>query len=241
MNVCKILAIIFISLLDLSKLHEVETEFLELLEEINNLIETKTLDLDSVIGDVEEIAEQQSGSKLKPNSPLSNNLAKENSRCKVEASVLQQDLLGLIENVLQITFPNMVEVNSKDESKSFTLKTRNQIRSEKNIVAVAEMSTKNLIFGGKNLKLILGQDLFREMIIVNRMKNLHNLWFLSDLNFDQTITYIKLMISSLNNKGMFIKCEYIKEIQPFLFILADKLKKQIFSYSLTFELNERGN
>ena len=239
MNVCKILAIIFISLLNLSKLHEVETEFLELLEEINNLIETKTLDLDSVIGDVEEIAEQQSGSKLKPNSPLSNNLAKENSRCKVEASVLQQDLLGLIENVLQITFPNMVEVNSKDESKS--LKKRNQIQSEKNIVAIAEMSTKNLFFGGKNLKLILGQDLFREMIIVNRMKNLHNLWFLSDLNFDQTITYIKLMISSLNNKGMFIKCEYIKEIQPFLFILADKLKKQIFSYSLTFELNERGN
>ena len=124
MNVCKILAIIFISLLDLSKLHEVETEFLELLEEINNLIETKTLDLDSVIGDVEDIAEQQSGSKLKPNSPLSNNLSKENSRCKVEASVLQQDLLGLIENVLQITFPNMVEVNSKDESKSFTLKKR---------------------------------------------------------------------------------------------------------------------
>ena len=206
MNVWKILVIIYISLLDLSKLHEVETEFLELLEEINNQIETKTLDLDSVFGDV---AEQQSDSKLQPNLPLSNNrfdsLSKENSRCNVDASVLRQDLLGLIENVLQITFPNMV--NSKDESKSFTLNKRNQIQSEKNIVAIAEMSTKNLFFGGKDLKLILGQDLFREMIIVNRIKNLHNLWFLSDLNFDQIISYVKLMISSLNNKGMFNKWE----------------------------------
>ena len=206
MNVWKILVIIYISLLDLSKLHEVETEFLELLEEINNQIETKTLDLDSVFGDV---AEQQSDSKLQPNLPLSNNrfdsLSKENSRCNVDASVLRQDLLGLIENVLQITFPNMV--NSKDESKSFTLNKRNQIQSEKNIVAIAEMSTKNLFFGGKDLKLILGQDLFREMIIVNRIKNLHNLWFLSDLNFDQIISYIKLMITGLNNKGMFNKWE----------------------------------
>ena len=206
MNVWKILVIIYISLLDLSKLHEVETEFLELLEEINNQIETKTLDLDSVFGDV---AEQQSDSKLQPNLPLSNNrfdsLSKENSRCNVDASVLRQDLLGLIENVLQITFPNMV--NSKDESKSFTLNKRNQIQSEKNIVAIAEMSTKNLFFGGKDLKLILGQDLFREMIIVNRIKNLHNLWFLSDLNFDQIISYVKLMITSLNNKGMFNKWE----------------------------------
>ena len=206
MNVWKILVIIYISLLDLSKLHEVETEFLELLEEINNQIETKTLDLDSVFGDV---AEQQSDSKLQPNLPLSNNrfdsLSKENSRCNVDASVLRQDLLGLIENVLQITFPNMV--NSKDESKSFTLNKRNQIQSEKNIVAIAEMSTKNLFFGGKDLKLILGQDLFREMIIVNRIKNLHNLWFLSDLNFDQIISYIKLMITSLNNKGKFNKWE----------------------------------
>ena len=208
MNVWKILVIIYISLLDLSKLHEVETEFLELLEEINNQIETKTLDLDSVFGDV---AEQQSDSKLQPNLPLSNNrfdsLSKENSRCNVDASVLRQDLLGLIENVLQITFPNMVEVNFKDESKSFTLNKRNQIQSEKNIVAIAEISTKNLFFGGKDLKLILGQDLFREMIIVNRIKNLHNLWFLSDLNFDQIISYVKLMISSLNNKGMFNKWE----------------------------------
>ena len=206
MNVWKILVIIYISLLDLSKLHEVETEFLELLEEINNQIETKTLDLDSVFGDV---AEQQSDSKLQPNLPLSNNrfdsLSKENSRCNVDASVLRQDLLGLIENVLQITFPNMV--NSKDESKSFTLNKRNQIQSEKNIVAIAEISTKNLFFGGKDLKLILGQDLFREMIIVNRIKNLHNLWFLSDLNFDQIISYIKLMITGLNNKGMFNKWE----------------------------------
>ena len=206
MNVWKILVIIYISLLDLSKLHEVETEFLELLEEINNQIETKTLDLDSVFGDV---AEQQSDSKLQPNLPLSNNrfdsLSKENSRCNVDASVLRQDLLGLIENVLQITFPNMV--NSKDESKSFTLNKRNQIQSEKNIVAIAEISTKNLFFGGKDLKLILGQDLFREMIIVNRIKNLHNLWFLSDLNFDQIISYVKLMITSLNNKGMFNKWE----------------------------------
>ena len=208
MNVWKILVIIYISLLDLSKLHEVETEFLELLEEINNQIETKTLDLDSVFGDV---AEQQSDSKLQPNLPLSNNrfdsLSKENSRCNVDASVLRQDLLGLIENVLQITFPNMVEVNSKDESKSFTLNKRNQIQSEKNIVAIAEISTKNLFFGGKDLKLILGQDLFREMIIVNRIKNLHNLWFLSDLTFDQIISYIKLMITGLNNKGMFNKWE----------------------------------
>ena len=206
MNVWKILVIIYISLLDLSKLHEVETEFLELLEEINNQIETKTLDLDSVFGDV---AEQQSDSKLQPNLPLSNNrfdsLSKENSRCNVDASVLRQDLLGLIENVLQITFPNTV--NSKDESKSFTLNKRNQIQSEKNIVAIAEMSTKNLFFGGKDLKLILGQDLFREMIIVNRIKNLHNLWFLSDLNFDQIISYVKLMITSLNNKGKFNKWE----------------------------------
>ena len=206
MNVWKILVIIYISLLDLSKLHEVETEFLELLEEINNQIETKTLDLDSVFGDV---AEQQSDSKLQPNLPLSNSrfdsLSKENSRCNVDASVLRQDLLGLIENVLQITFPNMV--NSKDESKSFTLNKRNQIQSEKNIVAIAEISTKNLFFGGKDLKLILGQDLFREMIIVNRIKNLHNLWFLSDLTFDQIISYIKLMITGLNNKGMFNKWE----------------------------------
>ena len=211
MNVWKILVIIYISLLDLSKLHEVETEFLELLEEINNQIETKTLDLDSVIGNVEVFAEQQSDSKLQPNLPLSNNrfdsLSKENSRCNVDASVLRQDLLGLIENVLQITFPNMVEVNSKDESKSFTLNKRNQIQSEKNIVAIAEISTKNLFFGGKDLKLILGQDLFREMIIVNRIKNLHNLWFLSDLNFDQIISYVKLMITSLNNKGKFNKWE----------------------------------
>ena len=45
MNVWKILTITFVTLLDLSKLHEVETECLELLEEINNHIQTQTKDI----------------------------------------------------------------------------------------------------------------------------------------------------------------------------------------------------
>ena len=193
MNVWKILAIIFLSLLDLSKLHELENEFLEILDELN-----KQKDLDSIVNDGEEFVNQQSGSnhiKIVP---------KAISRCKVDASVLQQDILGLTNDVLQTTLPNIAGDKSNNDIKRFTSNVRNQIQKEKNIVSTAEESTRNLFTGGKDLKLILGSDMFREMIIVNRIKNLHNLWFLSDLNSDQIIKYIKLMISSLNNKGMFI-------------------------------------
>ena len=226
MNVWKILTITFVTLLDLSKLHKVEKEFLELLEEINNQIQTKT-----VTGAGEVLVEQQSGLKSQPNSPpfinrFKTNRSKANSNCKVEASVLQQDLFSLIGNVLHTIFPNMVGDSSKNELARFTLNKRHQIQSEKKIVLTAEMSTKSLVSGGKNLKLFLGQDFFKEMIIVNRIKNLHNLWFLSDLNFDQMITYIKLIISILNNKGMFINSEFKK----ITFCLPVVLLKQIFSF-----------
>lgn len=190
MNVWKILAIIFVSLLNLSKLHEIENEFLEILDEFN-----KQKDQESIVNDGEEFVNQQSGS---------NHIAivpKAISRCEVDASVLQQGIFGLTKDVLQITLPKI----AGDDSKRFTSNVRNQIQSEKNIVSTAEESTRNLFTGGKDLKLLLGSDMFREMIIVNRIKNLHNLWFLSDLNSDQIITYIKLIISSLYNKGMFIK------------------------------------
>ena len=192
MNVWKILAIIFVSLLDLSKLHELENEFLEILDELNKQIQDKRQDLDSVVNDGEEFVNQQSGSNQFDIVP------KEISRCEVDADVLQQDIFGLTKNVLRTTLPKIIRDDSSDDI------VRNQIQTEKNIVSIAEESTRNLFIGGKDLKFILGPDLFREMIIVNRIKNLHNLWFLSDLNSDQIMTYIKLMISSLNNKGMFI-------------------------------------
>ena len=227
MNVWKILTIIFVTLLDLSKLHE--KEFLELLEEINNQSQTKTRDIDSVIGAGEVFVEQQSGSKSRPNSPPSinrfeNNRSKTDSKCQVEASVLKQDIFSLIGNVLQTTFPNLVGDNSKDELARFTSNKRHQ----KNVIT-AEMSTKNLVSAGKDLKLFLGQDFFKEMIIVNRIKNLHNLWFLSDLNFDQIITYMKLIISILKNKGMFINSESIK-VTFSLYPYSCVLTKQTFSF-----------
>ena len=175
MNVCKILTITFVTLLDLSKLHEVEKEFLELLEEINKQIQTKTRDIDSVIGAGEVFVEEQSGSKSLPNSPspsfnrFKNNRSKTNSKCEIEASVLQQDIFSLIGNVLQTTFPNMFGDKSKNELARFTSNKRHQIQSEKNTVIIAEMSTKKLVSGGKDLMLFLGQDFFKEMIIVNRM------------------------------------------------------------------------
>ena len=192
MNVWKILAIIFVSILDLSKLHELENEFLEILDELNKQIQDKRQDLDSVVNDGEEFVNQQSGSNEFDIVP------KEISRCEVDADVLQQDIFSLTKNVLRTTLPKIIRDDSSDDI------VRNQIQTEKNIVSIAEESTRNLFIGGKDLKFILGPDLFREMIIVNRIKNLHNLWFLSDLNSDQIMTYIKLMISSLNNKGMFI-------------------------------------
>ena len=198
MNVWKILAIIFVSLLDLSKLHELENEFLEILDELNKQIQDKRQDLDSVVNDGEEFVNQQSGSNQFDIVP------KEISRCEVDADVLQQDIFGLTKNVLRTTLPKIIGDDSSDDIERFTPIVRNQIQTEKNIVSIAEESTRNLFIGGKDLKFILGPDLFREMIIVNRIKNLHNLWFLSDLNSDQIMTYIKLMISSLNNKGMFI-------------------------------------
>ena len=198
MNVWKIHAIIFVSLLDLSKLHELENDFLEILDELNKQIQDKRQDLDSVVNDGEEFVNQQSGSNQFDIVP------KEISRCEVDADVLQQDIFGLTKNVLRITLPKLIGDDSSDDIERFTPIVRNQIQTEKNIVSIAEESTRNLFIGGKDLKFILGPDLFREMIIVNRIKNLHNLWFLSDLNSDQIMTYIKLMISSLNNKGMFI-------------------------------------
>ena len=198
MNVWKILAIIFVSLLDLSKLHELENEFLEILDELNKQIQDKRQDLDSVVNDGEEFVNQQSGSNQ------FDILPKEISRCEVDSDVLQQNIFDLTKNVLRTTLPKIIGDDSSDDIERFTPIVRNQIQTEKNIVSIAEESTRDLLIGGKDLKFILGPDLFREMIIVNRIKNLHNLWFLSDLNSDQIMTYIKLMISSLNNKGMFI-------------------------------------
>ena len=205
----KILAFIFVLLLDHSKLHELENEFLEILEDFTDQMQVKTQELGLAVDDGEVIVNQQSGSKLNPNTPSPTNnrlglLSNLNSRCRVDDSVLQQDIFGLTKNVLQNTFTNKDEVRPTDETLTFNFK-RSHIQNEKNVIAIAEQSTRNLLIGGKDLRLILGPDWFREMIIVNRIKNLHNLWFLSDLNSDQMITYFKLLISSLNNKGMFIK------------------------------------
>ena len=71
--------------------------------------------------------------------------------------------------------------------------------------AVADASARTLLIGGKDLRMVLGAKVFREMVIVNRIRNLHNLWFVSNMNTDQIIIYIKLFLSILTNKVMFIK------------------------------------
>ena len=68
---------------------------------------------------------------------------------------------------------------------------------KKKILKTGKKSGENLLGNQKNLKSIVGDQTFNEMFIFNRLRNLHNLWFVSDLPRPQKELYLKLLLKAV--------------------------------------------
>ena len=68
---------------------------------------------------------------------------------------------------------------------------------KKKILKTGKKSGENLLGNQRNLKNIVGDQTFYEMFIFNRLRNLHNLWFVSDLPRPQKELYLKLLLKAV--------------------------------------------
>ena len=68
---------------------------------------------------------------------------------------------------------------------------------KKKILKNGKKSGENLLGSQRNLKNIVGDKTFNEMFIFNRLRNLHNLWFVSDLPRPQKELYLKLLLKAV--------------------------------------------